>query len=170
MALAVREMGISEVDIVIDYFHDAAPEHLEMLGVDPTKLPGPSAWRERLHRQFSPPMNEREYLVLLWLLDDAPIGFSSCDKIKYGERANMHLHIAKPERRHQGLGTEFVRRSIEIYFKLLNIKAIYCEPNALNVAPNRTLQRAGFRYVKTHWTVPAPLNYHQAVTRWVIER
>jgi hypothetical protein len=29
---------------------------------------------------------------------------------------------------------------------------------------------AGFKYAKTHMTVPGPLNYHQAVTRWVIER
>jgi hypothetical protein len=32
------------------------------------------------------------------------------------------------------------------------------------------LQKAGFRYVKTHNTVPGPLNFHQAVTRWVIEK
>jgi hypothetical protein len=38
------------------------------------------------------------------------------------------------------------------------------------VAPNRTLQRAGFRYEKTRMTVPGWLNYHQAVTRWVLER
>jgi hypothetical protein len=25
-------------------------------------------------------------------------------------------------------------------------------------------------YVKTHMIVPGPLNFHQAVTRWVIER
>ena len=46
----------------------------------------------------------------------------------------------------------------------------FCEPNAFNVAPNRTLQKAGFKYLKTHMTVPGPFNYHQAVTRWVIER
>jgi hypothetical protein len=46
---------------------------------------------------------------------------------------------------------------------------LFCEPNAFNVAPNRTLQRAGFKYVKTHMTVPGLLNFHQAVTRWVFE-
>ena len=59
MALAVREMKVSEVDIVIDYFLGSPPEHLEMLGVDPTRLPTPGAWRERLHHQFSLPMNAR---------------------------------------------------------------------------------------------------------------
>ena len=40
----------------------------------------------------------------------------------------------------------------------------------VNTAPNRTLQKAGFRYLKTHMTVPGPLNFHQAVTQWVTER
>ena len=52
----------------------------------------------------------------------------------------------------------------------LKLKRLFCEPNAFNVAPNRTLQKAGFKYLKTHMTVPGPLNFHQAVTRWVIER
>jgi hypothetical protein len=32
------------------------------------------------------------------------------------------------------------------------------------------LQAAGFKYVKTHETVPGPLNFHQPVTRWMLER
>lgn len=28
----------------------------------------------------------------------------------------------------------------------------------------------GCSYVKTHMTVPGPLKYHQAVTRWVLQR
>ncbi|MDU6731579.1 MAG: GNAT family N-acetyltransferase, partial [Bradyrhizobium sp.] len=47
---------------------------------------------------------------------------------------------------------------------------LFCEPHAYNTAPNRALQKAGFRYVKTYKTVPGPMNYHQAVTRWMIER
>jgi hypothetical protein len=47
---------------------------------------------------------------------------------------------------------------------------LFCEPNAFNVGPNRTLQKVGFKYLKTNITVPGPLNYYQAVTRWVLER
>ncbi len=50
------------------------------------------------------------------------------------------------------------------------MKRLFCEPNAFNVAPNRALQKAGFKYPKTHMTVPGAFNYHQAVTRWVMER
>jgi RimJ/RimL family protein N-acetyltransferase len=82
----------------------------------------------------------------------------------------MHLHIVDPANRKSGLGETCVRQSVDIYFDRLSLERLFCEPNAFNVAPNRTLQKAGFRYVKTHNTVPGPLNFHQAVTRWVIEK
>jgi len=160
----------AEIGTVIDYFHTATPEHLEMLGVDPTRLPAPDAWLARLQNEFTLPVEQRTVLYAIWLLDDRPVGFSSCDKIHFHDRANMHLHVADPGRRNQGIGTECVKRSVDIYFDRLQLKRLFCEPNAFNVAPNRTLQRAGFKYVKTHMTVPGPLNYHQAVTRWIVER
>jgi RimJ/RimL family protein N-acetyltransferase len=109
-------------------------------------------------------------VLVIWLSDDRPIGFSTSDKIRYGEQANMHLHVTEPGQRHQGIGVEFVRLSVDIYFERLKLKRLFCEPNAFNVAPNRTLQKAGFKYLKTHMTVPGPLNFHQTVTRWVMER
>jgi RimJ/RimL family protein N-acetyltransferase len=170
MALSVRLMIVSEIDLLSDYFQNSTPEHLEMLGVDPTRLPSPSVWHERLQREFDLPVAQRSALHVTWLLNDQPIGFSTSDKIVFGERANMHLHVVEPENRNRGLGTECVRRSVDIYFETLQLKRLFCEPNAFNTPPNRTLQKAGFRYVKTHMTVPSALTYHQAVTRWVIER
>ena len=170
MALTVREMMGTEIDLIIEYFHRSTSEHLEILGVDPSRLPAAEGWRERFRRESMQPVERRAWIVLIWLLDDQPLGFSSSDKITYGEQANMHLHVIDPERRHRGIGAECVRRSVDIYFELLKLKRLFCEPNAFNVAPNRTLQKAGFKYLKTHMTVPGPLNYHQAVTRWVIER
>jgi RimJ/RimL family protein N-acetyltransferase len=170
MALTVRMMIAPEIGLVCDYFENATTEHLETLGVDPTRLPSRSTWSERLERQLSLPVAERSTLSVIWLLDDQPIGFSICDKIVFGERANMHLHLVKSEDRNRGMGTECVRLSVNIYFEALQLKRLFCEPNAFNIAPNRTLQKAGFKYVKTHRTVPSALTYHQAVTRWVIER
>jgi RimJ/RimL family protein N-acetyltransferase len=170
MTLTVREMMNSEVDVVINYFLGSTPEYLDMLGVDPSRLPPPESWRERLQRESVRPIERRGWMVLIWLSDDQPVGFSSSDKITYGEQAHMHLHVTDPERRNQGIGAECVRRSADIYFERLNLKRLFCEPNAFNVAPNRALQKAGFKYLKTHMTVRGPLNYHQAVTRWVMER
>jgi RimJ/RimL family protein N-acetyltransferase len=170
MTLTVREMAGSEIDIINEYFLRSTPEHLEILGVDPSRLPAPERWRERFAQECAQPIEQRAWIVVIWLLNDRPIGFSTSDKIAYGEQANMHLHVVDPECRNRGYGVECVRRSVDVYFERLKLKRLFCEPNAFNVAPNRTLQKAGFKYLKTHMTVPGPLNYHQAVTRWVIER
>jgi RimJ/RimL family protein N-acetyltransferase len=170
MRPTVREMHLDEVGLVIEYFHGSTAEHLEMLGVDPTRLPDRDRWRARYERDYARPRPERETMLVLWELDGAPVGFSTSDRIAYGEQAFMHLHIVEAGHRRAGVGAAAVRASVELYFNELGLRRLFCEPNAFNTAPNRALQRAGFRYVKTHMTVPGPLNFHQTVTRWVIER
>ncbi len=81
------------------------------------------------------------------------MGFSTADKIVYGEQAHMHLHIIDPQHRRSGIGSACVRQTTDLYFATLALRLLFCEPNAFNVAPNRTLQSAGFRYVKTYMTV-----------------
>jgi len=114
-------------------------------------------------------IQDREFILLVWETDGEQVGFSTADKIRFGHEAHMHLHIVHPQRRRAGTGLRCVQESVRLYFELLQLERLFCEPNAFNVAPNRTLQQAGFRYVKTHMTVPGRLNYHQAVTRWVID-
>jgi len=138
--------------------------------VDPTRLPTRQDWRERYAREYGKPVQDRSTQLVIWELDGIGIGFSTSDKITYGEQAHMHLHVVDPRRRRSGIGSACVRETVELYFSTLRLKRLFCEPNAFNVAPNRTLQSAGFRYVKTHKTIPGPLNYHQAVTRWVLEK
>ena len=170
MSLVIREMAINEVGLIIDYFHGSTPEHLETLGVDPTRLPTRQDWRERYISEYGRPVQERSTILVIWQLDGVGIGFSTSDKIVYGEQAHMHLHVVDPPSRRSGIGSGCVRETAELYFKTLGLRRLFCEPNAFNVAPNRTLQSVGFKYVKTYNTVPGPLNYHQAVTRWVLEK
>jgi RimJ/RimL family protein N-acetyltransferase len=168
--LQVREMRLDEVEIIPDYFHQSTAEHLETLGVDPTRLRQRAQWIDYFAQEYGKPIETRLVFPLIWKADGATIGFSTADKIVYGKHAYMHLHIVAPERRNGGIGAACVRESAGIYFEALKIERLFCEPNAFNIAPNRTLQAAGFKYLKTHRTVPGPLNYHHAVTRWVLER
>lgn len=169
MALSVRTMTGDESHIVPDYFHGSTPEHLDGLGIDPSRLPNRSAWQKMFDFEMGLPPPERSRLFVTWLLDSEPIGFSTSDTHVFGDRAHMHLHILHPENRGRGIGTECLRRTIAIYFDTLCLKQLLCEPNAYNVAPNRALQKSGFSYVKTHMTVPGSLGYRQPVTRWVLE-
>ena len=170
MALRIREMKLEEVGLRIRYFHDASPEYLEALGVDPTRLPSPSKWQEYYAREYSKPVEKRKEFLVVWESEDGVIGFSTANRIVFGREAHMHLHIVRPEQRRVGNGAACVKETVELYFKTFKLERIFCEPNAFNVAPNRTLQAAGFKYLKTYKTVPDALNFHQAVTCWVLER
>lgn len=163
-------MKLDEVEVVIRYFHESSVEHLEMMGVDPTRLPDPATWLARYTDEYGRPVEKRKTFLVIWLSDGVAVGFSTADKIVYGQEAYMHLHVLDPEQRNRGIGAVCVRESARLYFDALKLERLFCQPNALNVAPNRTLQRAGFRYLKTFRTVPGPLNYRQAVTRWVLEK
>ncbi len=170
MRLSVREMKLDEVHRIIEYFYSATPEYLEMMGVDPSRLMSPGAWVARFQSEFALPFEERQLFPVIWLLDNDPVGYSSCDRITFGACANMHLHVIEPEQRRKGIGSECVRQSVEIYFRTFRLRQLFCQPHALNVPAHRTLQKAGFKYVKTYLTVPGPINFHQPVTQWVIDR
>jgi RimJ/RimL family protein N-acetyltransferase len=165
----VRPMRLDEVGIRIDYFHGASDEYLLRLGVERALLPDPETWRASYEADFARPLAERGTYNLAWELDDRVVGFSSVDSIDFGEQAFMHLHIVEEPNRRSGLGTQFVRLSVNEYFRALELKRLFCQPNAFNAAPNRTLQRAGFRYVFTKEMRPNPINFPQPLTRWVIE-
>ena len=168
--VSVREMPLLEVGFRIRYFHEASDDYLLALGVDRELLPEPGAWLSFHERDYERPLTERENYALLWELDGKAVGFSSLDHIVFGEEAFMHLHIVEVSWRRRGLGVNFVKLSASKYFELFELKCLYCEPNALNAAPNRTLQRAGFTYLFSHETIPGPFNFRQVTTRWVLER
>jgi RimJ/RimL family protein N-acetyltransferase len=168
--LSVREMTLSDVPVRIDYFLDSPDDYLVTLGVDREALPSRADWIAFYEEDYRRPIRRRENFSLIWEFDEKTVGFSTTDRIKFGDEAFMHLHIIDPSLRRQGLGVDFVRLSVRRYFEALELERLYCEPNAFNVAPNRTLQRAGFRYLFTHEARPSSINYVQITTRWVIGR
>jgi RimJ/RimL family protein N-acetyltransferase len=168
--VTVREMHPDEYHLRTDYFHRSSDEHLAMMGVDRSRLPPPDRWQAEYEREWARPVRERALLALAWVLDGAVVGFSTADRIVVGAEAFMHLHLIEPTLRGQGLGTGFVTQSASTYFRLLDLEHVYSEPYAYNVAPNRALQRAGFRYVVTHRPEPGPINVPGPTTRWVLER
>ena len=168
--LTVREMQLAEVDIRINYFHEASDEHLRLLGVDRSLLPTRQAWRAFYQDDYARPIRDRVNYSLVWQQGEQVVGFSSTDRIDFANEAFMHLHVVEENLRSTGLGTRFVRLSTRAYFEALELKRLFCEPNAFNVAPNRTLQRAGFRYLFTHEAQPSSINFPQVTTRWVLDR
>lgn len=164
--LSVREMERADIGCVSRYWINADPPFLLSLGVDPAKLPAPDQLNQMLSEQIRAPIEEKQSYWLIWQMDGRPIGHSNARPIVFGKEAYMHLHLWELTVRRQGLGAELVRMSLPWYFQSLRLEKIYCEPYALNAAPNRVLEKVGFDFVKEYTTIPGFLNFEQPVKRW----
>ncbi len=153
---------------VIDYFLNADAAFLENLGVDRKKLLPDKEWTRILTEDFKLPNEQKQFYYITWLADEIPVGHSHINKIVFGIEAFMHLHLWNAETRQKGMGTELVKLTLPYYFKNFRLKRLYCEPYALNAAPNRTVAKAGFEFEKKYETTPGWINYFQLVNRWIL--
>ena len=170
MTRNVRELTKGDVNLVIDYFLNSTPEHLLRLGVDATKLPPEKEWETIISEDLEQPPEKRKFYYVIWEINDVPVGHSNINDIVFGQQAYMHLHLWNPGDRQKGNGTYFIAGSLQYYFEKFRLEKIYCQPNAANDAPNKTLEKAGFTFIKKYETIPGWLNFKQHVNLWVMEK
>lgn len=170
MNLSVRELSQDDVELIADYWIHSTPAHLRGMGADPDKLPPREEFVQMLTAQLSLPVGERSTYALIWLVNTQPVGHCNVNQIQVGKRANMHLHLWDSPHRKRGMGTQLVKLSIPRFFEALDLKELYCEPYSENPAPNKTLPKAGFEFVKTYRTIPGSINFEQEVNQWRITR
>lgn len=168
--LSVRELRASDLDRLIAYWTTAEPDFLTGMGVDLAKMPSREQWMEMLSRQLTQTFEEKQSYAIIWLLDGQPVGHSNVGKIEFGVQAYMHLHLWRSDLRQQGIGADLVRLTLPWYFENLQLQTLFCEPYAHNPAPNRTLQKVGFEFVKTYTGIPGWLNFEQEVNVWELTR
>ncbi|WP_439882927.1 GNAT family N-acetyltransferase [Pontibacter sp. MBLB2868] len=164
--ISVRELQVSDVEEILKYWFESDNDHLISMGVDLNKMPDKAEFEKMLLSQIDQAYNEKQSYCLIWLLNNKPVGHSNVNRIKYGEEAYMHLHIWNAGIRRQGLGKELVKMTLPFFFDNLKLKKLYCEPYALNPAPNKTLEKVGFNFIKEYTTIPGSLNFEQKVIRW----
>jgi RimJ/RimL family protein N-acetyltransferase len=168
--LSVREMQLTDIPAVVNYWTTATDAHLTGMGVDLGKMPTAPQFAEMLAKNIQTPVNQRISCCVIWQVDGVAVGHSNTNPTRFGEQAFMHLHLWNSDSRRQGLGTGLVRLSLSYYFETLQLKRLFCEPYALNPAPNKTLARVGFEFVKEYVTTPGYINFEQPVKRWMMSR
>lgn len=164
--LSVREIQQSDIGLITQYWLSADAAFLKGMGADIAKIPNKEEWQKMLSEQISKPLQQKQSYCIIWQLDEKPIGHSNVNKIIYAQEAYMHLHIWTSSIRKKGLGIELVKMTLPYFFENLQLKKLYCEPYALNPAPNKILQKAGFEFVKKYTTIPGSLNFEQEVNLW----
>lgn len=155
---------------MVEYFHGACDSFLRGMGAERTLLPPREVWMRNLLADHEMPDHKKERLYLAWYHNGALVGHSSINRIKVGEEAFFHLHLWRPELRQAGLGSSLCQRSIALYFDRLRLQVLWCEPYAENPAPNRTLPRLGFEFLKRYRTIPGPINFEQDVNLYCLPR
>jgi len=164
--LSVREIQKEDIDLLIRYWLESDAAHHEGMGVDISKIPDEKAWRLMLAKQLNQPYKEKQSYCIIWEVDGKAMGHCNINPVVFGEEAFIHLHLWKSDIRKKGIGTELVKMTLPYFFNNMKLKKIYCEPYALNPAPNKTLPKLGFEFVKEYVTIPGSLNFEQPVRRW----
>ena len=169
-SLSIREITAADIPLLADYWTKSDPGFMKSMGVDLEKIPAREDLVDMLSRQLNQTYSEKQSYAIIWLIDGTPSGHSNINKILFGEEASMHLHLWNMPERKKGMGSGFVMKTLPLYFKNFNLKNLYCEPYALNEAPNRTMKKVGFEFVKRYRTIPGYLNFEQEVNRWEMSR
>ena len=168
--ISVREITKDDIEPLINYWTSADDIFLTGMGVDLNKMPGKDACHEMLSEQLSQQYNQKKSYCIIWQVNGKPVGHSNVNKIIFGEEAYMHLHIWNEPIRKKGLGFKLIGMTLPFFFEKLELKKLYCEPYAQNPAPNKTLAKAGFVFVKKYTTIPGYLNFEQEVNQWLMTR
>ena len=170
MKTKIRGFVKSDIEKIVDYFIDAESDFLKVMGADKSKLPKREKWIQNLKLELVKPYREKNYYYIIWLLDSESVGHSNVNHIDFGESATMHLHLWKNGMRKSGLGLEFLKMTIPLYFEKLELKKLICEPYSENIAPNQVLKKIGFDLIRTYETIPGPINFKQKVNRYELTK
>lgn len=168
--LSVRELEGRDIPALTAYWVDADDDHLLAMGVALGKMMPAAQWETMLSAQLKQSYAEKKSYCIIWEEDGKAIGHSNVNKIVFGKEAYMHLHLWHKDTRLQGRGAELVKKTLPYFFKHLELEDLYCEPYALNPAPNKTLAKVGFTFVKEYTTVPGTLNFEQVVNLWHLSK
>ena len=168
--LKIRDLNTDDIKYIADYWLKSDKSFLISIGVDLNKLPTRNGLDIMLTKQINLPDSEKSSLAMILELNDQPTGHCNVNEISYGHDATMHLHLWNEDNRKKGLGTDMILKSLPVFFDRLMLNTIWCEPYALNQAPNKTLEKIGFEFVKRYVTTPGSLNFEQEVNRYKLTR
>ncbi|GAB5400157.1 MAG: hypothetical protein Aureis2KO_17420 [Aureisphaera sp.] len=170
MQINVREIALKDIPSLVNYWLESDDDFLVGMGVDLSKVPSRDVLEEMFAEQIGAHYKDKKSYALIWEIDGMASGHTNINQIEFGKKAQMHLHLWDSKNRKRGLGLELVKRSLPYYFNHYELEELYCEPYALNPAPNKTLAKLGFEFIKTYETIPGSINFLQEVNQWRLTR
>lgn len=164
--ITVREVEKDDIQYIVGYWNNSSTDVLLAMGIDINNIESLKNLGDRLEKQLELSYENKAAFVLVAMIDEKRIGHCYVNNLIYGKEAFMHLHIWKTNMHKKGMGSEMVRQSIPHFFEKLKLQTLFCEPAAMNPAPNKTLERIGFKFIKRHTTIPAGWTFQLEVNHW----
>ena len=164
--ITIREVQKDDIPFIVGYWNNSSTDDLLAMGIDINNIEPLRNLGDRLEGQLELPYKNKAAYVLVVMMDEKRIGHCYVNNLIFGEEAFMHLHIWESNKHKKGIGSEMVRQSIPHFFEKLKLQTLFCEPAAMNPAPNKTLERIGFKLIKRHTTIPAGWTFPMEVNRW----
>lgn len=169
MQLLIREYQLEDFPAIQAYWLGQSVSDLERMHVDPVKLKESMAQPEKTVPDLKTPDKEKKAHRYMWLLDGELIGMTTLRNMTFGGSAEIHLHIFDSTHRNKGFGLQLFLISLREVHRRFELKNVFCEPAASNPAPNRLLQRLGFKIAKTYRTIPGYICFEHVVNRYEID-
>jgi RimJ/RimL family protein N-acetyltransferase len=157
MNFSIRTSTENDLIQIANYFTTKTDEYWLNMGVDPNKLPKKEEWLKRLGQEFHKPLKEKQLYYLIWIVDGKAVGHSNINKIKYGQEAEIHLHLWDTKNTKKGIGMSLLKLSIKKYFEVFKLSKLFCQPYTNNVAPNVIIPKLGFEFM--HSLRPIPIGW-----------
>lgn len=153
--LAIRELQPNDAYLINKYWEETTDEDLARMGE--VRRPDPKGTIEFINEYCAkrlPPSRSEEEIVI-WMCENNPIGYCTLKQIKYGDEAQIHIHMWERTLRGKGLGSILFCLSAKKYIGDFQLKNLYCQPKHDNAMPNGMLKRVGFEFLGTvDWTHP----------------
>ena len=168
--LKVEALKTRYIPDIINYWLNSDEDYIRNMGADPDRLPTEVEFKKKYLDEIITARSEKSSMLLVWKMDDKPIGHCNVNEIEYGRTANLHLHIWDAKNRKSGAGSYLLNDSIALFFINLKLQQIVCEPKASNPGPNKTLEKLGFTFVGSVRKASSSIASVEDLNTWVITR
>ena len=84
LRLSVREIQLSDIEPLADYWFKSDPQFLVNMGVDLSKMPTRADWKQMLIEQIDQSYEEKQSYCIIWMLNGEPVGHSNVNRIVFG--------------------------------------------------------------------------------------
>ena len=122
--MKVREIQITDIEPLLDYWFTADEDFLLSMGVDVNLMPERDQFKQMLLNQIDSDYTNKKAYCLIWEYNGRPVGHCNVNPLEFGNEAYMHLHMWQRADRQKGLGNQFVKLSTPFFFDKLKLKKL----------------------------------------------